>query len=169
MMVAAAGCTEARTEVVVVIHSYGLTIGRDLDGLQIIVKNNPASDDSTAVFGTDKHPLCDETAKPACWTLPVTATLVPGPDRPNDLVVVKVLGLRGGQTVIGDQASFHFLKHVSQRLDFVLYANCLNVDCTMQNAACNYAGECEPIQPTTFTGDPQLDGPPPNLLRNKNE
>jgi hypothetical protein len=40
----------------------------------------------------------------------------------------------------------------------------LNVDCSVQNAACNYAGMCEPIQPETFTGEPQLDGPPAHLL-----
>jgi hypothetical protein len=162
-LVWAAGCTEARTEVIVVVNKYGITIGKDVDGLQLIVKNAPALD---PIYDSGKHPLCPDDSPPmtGCWTLPVTATLVPGPGNPNDKVYVQVLGLRGGAQVIGDAASFEFLKHVSQRLDFVLYGNCLDVDCTSEDAACNYNGECEPISPTSFNGEPQLDGLPPGLI-----
>jgi hypothetical protein len=159
-----AGCTEPATQVLVIVHSYGLQIGPglDIDGLRIVVKNDKG--DSAAASFDKTNPLCGDSPVPACWTLPVTATLVPGPDRPNDVVVVQVLGQRNGTKVIGDQASFHFLKNTSQRLDFVLYANCLNVDCTQADAACNFAGMCEPVEPMTFNGEPQLDGPPSSLL-----
>jgi hypothetical protein len=157
------GCTEPRTEVIVVVNKYGITIGKDVDGLQLIVKNGTGLD---PIYESDKHPLCPDNAAPmpGCWTLPVTATLVPGPSNPNDKVYVQVLGLRGGAQVIGDEASFEFLKHVSQRLDFVLYGNCLDVDCTSVDQACNYNGECAPISPTSFNGDPQLDGLPPGVI-----
>jgi hypothetical protein len=165
LVLLALGCTEPATQVLVVVHSYGLKIGPggDVDGLRIVVKNDSNAPDDNAPFNKD-NPLCGDLSQPACWTLPVTATLVPGPDRPNDLVVVKVLGLRNGAQVIGDQASFRFLHNVSQRLDFVLWANCLDVDCTMLDKACNYAGMCQSLEPTTVNGQPQLDGLPPYLL-----
>ncbi len=105
-----AGCTEARTEVVVVVNKYGITIGRDVDGLSLIVKTHAS--DVDPVFSLADHPLCpdDSPEQPGCWSLPVTATLVPGPEDPDDPVVVQVLGLRSGVQVIGDQATFHFLR-----------------------------------------------------------
>ena len=39
------GCTEAVTEMVVVVNKYGLTIGRDVDALVIVVRAHPTDPD----------------------------------------------------------------------------------------------------------------------------
>jgi hypothetical protein len=161
LLLSMSGCSERATEVIVVVNKYGITVGpgNDVEEVQIIVRNDPKA---LPIYSTDRLPLCPGLKQSGCWTTPVTATLVPGPHNMDAPVVVQVYGLRNGQPVIGDQATFQFLHGQSQRLDFVLYASCLNHDCTAENKVCNFNGQCESMMPTPFNGG--LDGIPPNLI-----
>jgi hypothetical protein len=150
------GCVDPRTEVVVVVNTEGLTIGTDIDALHLVVRD--PSDSGPPRFERMRLKLCGSGETSGCFPLPLVLTLVPGPEQPHDTVLVDVYGLRRDEQVIGDAATFQFLPGVRQRLDFILYANCLNVDCSVMNQACDVTGKCVPIGPTPFSGGLALDG-----------
>lgn len=165
-----AGCGQDRTEVVVTVHASGIRIPDDVDTLRLqIADRNGGADD--LLFD---HPvlLCSDVMAgtgSGCYTLPVTATLYPGSDRPKDSVRIQVDAQRHGTSMISDAALFTFSEGHSLRLDVILYANCLgNVDCAKRDQACGPDNMCTSLVPTPLGDEPDLAtidlaAPPPDL------
>jgi hypothetical protein len=159
---ALSACSSARTEVVVVVRSEGLQIPIDIDQLHLTVTSRTLAGQVVPRFDSQRLPLCGPGQLSGCYPLPLTLTLIPGDQTPDALVSVQVEALLRETRKIGDEASFTFLKGQSAQLDFILYADCLDVDCTQDHQACNQSGKCATLDPPhPFTGGPQLDGPPP--------
>ena len=83
----------------VVVSAGDVRVPDDVDKVRVVVENTMA--------GSPDLPLCTGGAGD-CLSLPIVATLVPGPDHPTDLVTVNVTAYRQGQPVIRDAASFVF-------------------------------------------------------------
>src|SRR5262245_45397530 len=121
------GCTTPRTEAVVVISTSGLRIGLDLDAIRLSVSDLAPQGPETKFSET--LPLCEagqvDSPTDRCFTLPVTANLIPGAAGASDSVRVKVEALVNRNPVIADAAVFTFADRQRLRIDFVLYANCV--------------------------------------------
>src|SRR5262249_30200288 len=100
--------------------------------------------------------------------LPITALIVPGPQRPDQIVLVQVDALREGRVVISDAATFTFLPHTRARIDFILRPICLGTSCSTNERACSRDCHCVALPLKPFTGTLQTDGgfqtesPPPD-------
>jgi cysteine-rich repeat protein len=146
-------CRAERTEVVVVVSTDELAVPTDLDALRLTVTDR-ALTGATATRFDDMVPLCAAEARSGCYALPLTLTIIPGDRRPGDPVTVDVEALHGGTQLLRDEATFTFHTGDSMRLDFFLYRVCVNSDCAANGTACNAAGTCEPLMPTS---SPALD------------
>ncbi len=162
-LAALAGCHQPRTEAVVVISTDGIRVPEDVASLHVLVIDKASTGDDP-VFERNLF-LCTAASSANCFTLPVTMTLIPGSIRPHDSVRVLVEALApDSHAVIADAALFTFAEGQSQRLDFVLYANCLgNIDCAHLDLACGPEDRCIPITPMTFSGEPDLMAGPIDL------
>lgn len=156
LVLAVAACESPRTEVVVVVDSVGLSVPRDFDTLHVTVADQALSGDAATLFDSQPFPLCRDGAGSGCYPLPVTFTLVPGAHRPDDPVRVHVQALLGTQVAIDDAATFTFLKGKSARLDFTLFAACLDTHCAESDRVCGADGQCTSIAPAPFSGEPDL-------------
>ncbi len=155
LVLALAACNADVTEMVVVVGQHGLTIPGDIDKVRVLVFNTQAS--------SPDLPLCSGDAT-GCITLPLVATLVPGPDHPHDVVTVQVTAFSRGQAVIADAASFVFQSGRRDRLDFTLYPDCLGqLGCAAQTEACASDGKCSPLSPTSLGPHPSFDAGPSDL------
>lgn len=149
----AAGCSSPPTEAFVVVTTHGIRVPVDVDAVRIQVSNR----DGTTAFFDNRYPLCHPGLTEACLSLPITMTVVPGAQQPSDSVRVRVDALRDTVPVIANAAVFTFVHKQRLRLDFVLYADCLdNVSCEPQDLACGPTGACEAIMPEPFSGAPDL-------------
>lgn len=170
LALSAVGCTDPRTEVVVVVSTKGVRIPDDVDSVGITVTDLDAPASSQLRFNQTVL-LTAGTPSPGTYGLPLTMTLVPGSMHPNDRVRVQVDAIRNSKPVISDAAVFPFTAHQSLRLDFVLYANCIGrVDCSQMDQACGPDG-CMPVTPQPLSGEPDLSvslpdlaPPPPDLM-----
>jgi hypothetical protein len=150
LILALAACSSPVTETVLVVENRGLAIPRDIDKVRVVVLNTQAS--------SPNLPLCTSANTTNCLTLPLVATLVPGPDHPDDVVTVQVTAFSQGQAVLADAASFVFQSGKRERLDVVLYADCLHhLDCSAQSEACGPGGVCAPLSLTPLGSHPSFD------------
>jgi len=122
-LAAVAGCESPRTEVVIVVDTAGLSVPRDLDALHVTVADKAVGGDSATRFDSQALPLCHD-GNGSCYDFPITFTLVPGEQHPDDPVRVQVQALLGTAVVIRDAATFTFLRGKSARLDFTLFPSC---------------------------------------------
>ncbi|HEY7954681.1 MAG TPA: hypothetical protein VII38_05275, partial [Polyangia bacterium] len=164
LVLSAIGCTDPRTEVVVVVSTKGVRVPDDVDSVAFTVTDLDAPEADQTRFNQTIL-LATGAPQPGTFALPLTATLVPGSMRPNDRVRVQVDAVRNGKPVISDAAVFPFTRHASLQLDFVLYANCLgNVACAMRDQACGPDASCVPVMPQPLGGgEPDLSASPPDL------
>jgi hypothetical protein len=134
-----AGCS--RTEVVVTVSNANLDIPNDVDTLAISVRDE--SDSERVVFGLSggAQPICHAALTQGCITLPVSLTLFPGSQHPDDVVNVQVTASKGAPR-IDDLAEFRFTPGLSQPLVFGLYKSCLDVSCVAQQGICDTNGQC---------------------------
>jgi hypothetical protein len=150
VLMALGACTTSVTEVVLVVQNRGLTIPRDIDKVRVVVLNTQA--------GSPDLPLCTGGSTSGCLTLPLVATLVPGPDHPSDVVTVQVTALSHGQVVIADASSFVFQSGKRERLDVVLQPDCLGkLDCSAQTEVCGEGGTCSKLSLTPLGANPSFD------------
>jgi hypothetical protein len=152
LLVAGLAACSAGTEMVVVVSAGDVAIPAQVDKVRLLVANTPA--------GSPDLPLCAGAAAD-CLTLPLVATLIPGPDHPGDEVTVQVTAYLDGQPVIRDAASFVFRTGARERLDFVLHASCLgNLACAdeMPAQSCGAGGRCAPLTVTPLGAHPSFDG-----------
>lgn len=152
----AAGCTAARTEVVLVVSNGGVVIPGDVDQLQLRATDTTAG---MPVFDSPMLALCatDGSQVPLCKPLPIVLTLVPGQDHPDDAVRVEADALKNDATALSGSASFNFTRGASLRLDIVLYPRCVGLDCAAQDEVCDSGGTCRPAMLSAFQGEPALD------------
>jgi hypothetical protein len=152
----ATGCTTPRTEVVLVVQTDGIRVPEDVARIRILVADREVAADS-AVYD-EKVALCHDNLNVACYTLPLTAVLHPGPKQPHDSVRVQVDALsRDGTVVTSDAALFTFSPKQSLRLDFVLYSNCIGViECAKRDQACGPDANCITLTPVKLSGEPDL-------------
>jgi hypothetical protein len=157
LVATAAGCKKARTETVVVVQTAGVRIPDDVAQIRVVVADRaPAGDD---VLFNDTVALCTPTLRSGCYDLPLSAVLFPGPKRGvSDSVRVEIDALASdGRTVTADAALFTFAEGQSQRLDFVLYQNCIGViDCAKRDQACGPDAHCVSLATSTLGGSPDL-------------
>jgi len=150
LLLVLAGCSSGVTETVLVVQNGGLAIPKDIDKVRVVVLNTQAS--------SPDLPLCGGGTSSGCLTLPLVATLVPGPDHPGDVVTVQVTAFSHGQVVIADSASFVFQSGRRERLDVVLYPDCLGkLDCAAQTEACGPGGACAALSLTPLGPHPAFD------------
>ncbi len=148
---AAGGCTQHQTEMILVITTEGVRIPDDVQKLHLTVADREGSLDDT-VYESDVN-LCNPTLTAACYDIPVTGVLFPGKTHATDSVRVEVDAIGPNGTVIADAALFTFADHQSLRLDFVLYANCLgNVACAVRDQACGPLDTCVSLMPAPTNG-----------------
>jgi len=160
VLLAAAGCTKARTEAVVVVSTEGLRVPDDLDAITLVVADT--GDLANPVFSKSFH-VCGGAVASDCMTLPLDFTLIPGPHR-NHSSRVQLTATRNGAPVIDDAAIFTFAEGVSLRLDFVLFANCLGVtDCAARDQACGPDAMCQTVPATPMSGEPDLSAGPGDM------
>lgn len=158
----AAGCKNP-TQMVVYVNADSLVVvGRDFDFVHIKVTGKP--DDSPPFF--DSPNICVTSTGSGCKRFPVTITLIPGPRDPNATVRVQVDAVRRRPDnsyvpVISDAALFTFTSNQSQRLDFTLYAACLNraVACAMEDKVCDIRGLCVELLPSGGSGREDMAAP----------
>lgn len=156
LLLAACGAPP-RTEMVVVVNTPSQAVLAHVDTVRIRVRDVTAPQE---LYASPADPLCTDGAAP-CLTMPIVLTLVPGPERPRDLVEVQVTAQRGAQVLIDQVTRFTFAEGKRQRLDFKLHEACLGVtSCTDTPlvGACSETGACLGLVPTTLTADPLLDG-----------
>jgi hypothetical protein len=150
-----AGCTNPRTETVVIISTSGIRVPEQVNGLRIHIIDKAADHDDDLY--DVKHRLCGPGQTEGCLTLPVTMTLFPGSMRPHDSVRVQIDALFDDQANLSNAALFTFSEGQSLRLDFVLYANCLGrLDCSVMDKVCGLDDRCASIAATPFAGEPDL-------------
>jgi hypothetical protein len=140
----AGACTQS--VVVVKVLAGDVQIPDDVDQLSLRV-TNPLDDPSgkNPIYSAPLLPLC-ASAKSGCYTLPVSTTLFAG-KRADELVRVEVEASHQSTSVTRDAATFTFTPGVTADLEFVLYRNCLNVDCAAANRTCNARGDCVEMHP----------------------
>jgi hypothetical protein len=159
-VVAGFAACQSSTEMVVVVSAGDVVIPGDVDRVRVFVTNTMGS--------SPDLPLCAG-AGGACLTLPLVATLIPGPKSPGDEVTVQVIAYRNDQPVIREAASFVFQSGQRDRLDFVLYKDCLgHLSCADRTPpqSCGADGQCSQLQVTPLGPDPVFDGggnPVPDL------
>lgn len=151
------GCSGSRTEVVAVISSLDLSIGRDLDQVHVRVTDAAAGAQSVR-FDSADVPLCKGSQVGNCYSLPLVLTLIPGPSHPTDTVRVQVDASLGTSVVTSDAALFTFVPEQSAKLDFVLHSKCLATQCAQSDTSCDLNGLCNAVVPVPFSGEPKLDG-----------
>src|SRR5438067_13819600 len=111
---ALAHCSGQRTEIVLSIDQSGLQIPRDIDGLNIRL----ARDAATQPFFNVPFLICAPGVDPSkCVNLPLTATLIPGGKMPDDNVRLELTASLAGAPGIIDVANFQFTKGESLRLE----------------------------------------------------
>ncbi len=145
------GACRAGTETVVVVSAGDVAIPGQVDKVRIVVTNTLA--------GTPDLPLCGGSVT-GCLSMPLVATLIPGPDHPSDPVTVEVTAYLRDQPVIRDAATFVFQAGRRERLDFVLYQNCIgNLSCPNETPAqsCDVGGDCAPVALTPLGPHPTFD------------
>lgn len=150
-------CTKARTETVIVVDTNGVRIPQDVAKLHFTVADRQSGGSDDIVFDADVV-MCHDTLMTSCYNVPVSAALFPGKMRPQDSVRVEVDAVNpNGAVVTADAALFTFAEGQSERLDFVLWANCIGVtDCAVRNQACGPDGMCTMLSPTPFHGATDL-------------
>ncbi|HEY2745597.1 MAG TPA: hypothetical protein VGL86_13270 [Polyangia bacterium] len=158
-LVAAAGCTKARTEAVVLVTTDGLRVPDDVDAIELSVADSV--DEADPVFDHQFY-VCGG-AVSDCMNLPLEFTLIPGAHRDHSSRV-EVIATRNGTPVIDDATLFTFAEGQSLRLDFVLYGNCIdNLDCAARDQACGPDAMCQPVPAVPITRDPDLSAAEPDL------
>jgi hypothetical protein len=140
-MAAAAGCARARTEAVVSIDVYDITVGTDIDELQVQLSDDGPGAKAPNLFSADA-PLCKPGDSGACYPLPLTLTVLPGPSQPDDVVRIDVQALLGGTEVLAEAQRFSFVDGAREDVKIVLYARCLNSDCASLGEECGSDGRC---------------------------
>ncbi len=158
-----AGCSPG-TEVVVTINSDELVAPTDLQKLCITV-TNPAVG-PTPVYKSQDLAVCPPGRDSNCFGFPISVTLTPGSERPEDTVRVEVLALPAGtscsapdamtKAVTSDASVFTFVKGESQKLDFFLYRSCLDKQCARTDQACDANGSCVDVKPRPSGAPPDL-------------
>jgi hypothetical protein len=152
-LAAAAGCTKARTEAVVVVTTEGVRVPDDIDTIELVVAD--AADTANPVFQKNFR-ICGADITQDCLTLPLNFTLIPGAHKTHSSRV-QVTATRKTMPAIANAAIFTFAEGQSLRLDFVLYANCLgNLDCAVRDQACGPDATCHPVPVTPISGEPDL-------------
>jgi hypothetical protein len=158
-LVVAGGCSRPVTELVVYVHSAGLTVPDQIDQVQISVTDRTSN---RLMYKSPSQPLCSPTTRTGCYDLPIGLTLYPGPRSPTDAVEVRVQAQQGAVTVVDDAALFTFASGVRQELDFSLYASCLGSSCATSDPAhpyCAQSGACGVLAPMPLaTHAPDLGG-----------
>jgi hypothetical protein len=157
VLLACAGCSGTPTEALVAIWTRGLSVPDNLDQVRLLVADQSAAGND--VTHEQTLPLCPgNRSASGCFTLPITAVLIPGPTQADHRVLVQVDARLAGRTVIANATTFTFVPRTKLRLDFVLYHRCLDkTDCAAGELSCGPAGTCVPILPDPFTGEPALD------------
>jgi hypothetical protein len=149
------GC--ARTEVVVAIASSELSAPGDFDRLSIKV-TNPSLDPSgtNPLYAPPPLSICAAGQSSGCYALPLTVTLYPGSAKSDEKVRVEVQALHGSDALpaIAQAALFTFTKGASERLQFDLFRNCLNVECAQFDQACDAMGACSNVAPMSPNAPP---------------
>jgi sugar lactone lactonase YvrE len=145
------GCGEAPTEVFLHIITSDLNVPNDVYAVRFSVREKISESQIETRFNSNLLILCGPKQTQNCYPSEITARLVPGPQRPDDTVVVVVDAFQknaapGGEDlkVMSDAATFTFLRHASARLDFILRPICLGTDCASLGLACDVDGQCAP-------------------------
>jgi hypothetical protein len=133
-----AGCSSDVTEMLVSVTSDGL----ELDGLELDVKDPLLADPASTLFSKSVTVCKGGAGHGGCYELPISITLVPGPQHPDHPVRVEVGGIVGSDVVVREAAQFQFEKGQRQKLQFVLYPNCVGTNCAADGFACDAQGNC---------------------------
>ena len=153
---ALAGCSAARTELVLVVEQSGLALGTQIDGLRSDARD-AAGVPMAPTNSTFDLLLCSNSNQENCHNFPITVTLVPGPDHLSDPVHVQVDALLNHNPKISESATFTFARGVSLRLDITLYERCYGrTDCGDMDQVCDENGNCMMASPQPFSGEPDL-------------
>jgi hypothetical protein len=144
-MVAVAGCKH-RTEMIISVQTAGVRIPDDVAKLRFLASDHVGDTSNQDVWMQDVN-LCTAQITTGCYTLgsgqPITALLFPGDTHPHDVVRIEVDALdQADKKVISDAALFAFASEQTLHIDFVLYANCLGVDCAVRDLACGPDAHC---------------------------
>jgi hypothetical protein len=135
-----AGCSAApATQLILDVDEIGLAIPGDIDQIRI----NAGTDKlEPSTYLSVPVALCAALHTAGCLDLPVSVTLVPGRNRPNDVVRVEVVALRAGIARVADVVNFHFVQEQSQRLRLTLTSNCLDdpLHCADAETSCAVEG-----------------------------
>ena len=159
MLLLVGGCHASRTEMVVQVAVNGLSIPGDIDSLRLVVTDRGAE-----TWSLPQTPFCPAgrsptKSPPECLSLPLVATLFPGPKQPQDPVEVEVIAYAGASKVIDDAATFTFAYGQSLELVFVLSPKCLHSDCAhdAEPHSCFDDGGCAKLEPRPLGSEPPLD------------
>jgi hypothetical protein len=145
-----ASCSPRVTETLVTVNAEGIALGVDVKQLHLSAVDLAANFDNFDKTLT----LCGQGVAPPCYPLPVSVDLYPG-SRIGDAVRVLVEAKSDGAVVISDAAVVMFSRGVRERVDVVLYAQCLGraVQCAASDQTCGADGQCHTVGSAPTTND----------------